>query len=74
MLKSTVMDAAAQQRQRRLAAAKRRESPAGVSAQGSQVLYAFCCARSMVKVDAKGFDHEEVRALFEVMLSQCVSS
>eukprot|EP00435_Cladocopium_sp_Y103_P009129 s4017_g2.t1 len=69
---STVMDAAAEQRQRRLA--KRQEPSASVSAQGSQVLCVQCCARDMVKVDAKGFDHSEVRALFEVMVSQCVES
>ena len=69
---STVMDAAAEQRQRRLA--KRQEPSSGASAQGSQVLFTQSCAREMVKVDAKGFDHSEVRALFEVMVSECVES
>lgn len=70
---STVMEAAADQRQRRLA--KRQGPHAEPSAQASQVFFVASAvvSPSMVKVDANRFKQAEVRALFECMVSSFVA-
>jgi len=68
---SKVMEAAAEQRQLRLA--RRSVQSAEVTAQASQVLLVRdALVPTMVKVDAKGFSETQVRSLFECMVSEFV--
>eukprot|EP00435_Cladocopium_sp_Y103_P051560 s1160_g16.t1 len=69
---STVMEAAADQRQRRLA--KRQSPVAQTCAQGSTGVFLLSSDPStMVKVNVKGISEGEVRALFEVLVTDFTS-